>query len=265
MLPTLVTLGNLFSGFLAIAYLTDSLGVDPASSQAEAQRILLYEKSIFLIFLAMVFDTLDGLVARLTKQASGFGAQVDSICDVISFGAAPALLFKVVAESHPQMIAPRLAQTLAVIFLACGVLRLARFNLETDQKEESHRFFEGLPIPAAAAVVASLVHLNLVLDPEHADHFVRHLLPWLMPVLAFLMVSRIPYLHMGTFLARRRAFSFLVLTIFLLTFGILLLDWTLPAVCGLYMLSGPLVWLFRRGKQPRNPMREEEMAGEGAP
>ena len=79
MLPTLVTLGNLFCGFLAIAYLTDSLHEPTA-----AARISLYERSIFLIFLAMIFDMMDGMVARLTGQASDFGAQVDSICDAVS-------------------------------------------------------------------------------------------------------------------------------------------------------------------------------------
>jgi len=258
MLPTLVTLGNLFSGFLAIAYLTDSLAFDATSTAAAAKRILLYEKSIFLIFLAMVFDALDGFVARLTKQASEFGAQVDSICDAVSFGAAPALLFKVVAEQHEHVVIPKVALVLAVIFLACGVLRLARFSLEADPDVDSHRFFEGLPIPAAAAVVASLVYANISLDPEHADSWIRRILPFVMPVVAFMMVTRIPYVHMGVLLASRRSLGTFAVLVFVVGFAIIFHQVALPLFCVGYLLSGPLIWLRQRS-------REGKTSPEGSP
>jgi CDP-diacylglycerol--serine O-phosphatidyltransferase len=259
MLPTMVTLGNLFVGFLAVAYLTDVMRHDPTSAEAAVVRIRLFEKSILLIFMAMVFDTLDGFVARLTKQSSAFGAQVDSICDAVSFGAAPALLFKVTVEAHEQVVHPKIALVLAVIFLACGVLRLARFNLETEADEDSHRFFEGLPIPAAAAVVASLCHVNIAIDPERADSWVRHTLPYLMPVLGFLMVSRIPYVHVGVLLARKWSFQIVVLLVFVLAFAILFIDISLPGLCVGFALSGPAYLLFG-GK--RKKLESDEQAPE---
>ena len=210
MVPTLVTLGNLFSGFLAIAYLTDSMH----SPDADA-RILLYERAAGLIFLAMIFDAIDGWVARKLGSSSDFGAQVDSICDAVSFGAAPALLFKVMCEAGDDGLRPKVALVLAVGFLACAVLRLARFNLETESDEESHQAFEGLPTPAAAAVLASLAYLNVTLDPETAASWVKRALPFMMPVLAFLMVSRVPYVHAASWMLRRKSFPMLVMMLFL--------------------------------------------------
>lgn len=244
LLPTLVTLGNLFSGFLAIAYLTDSLALD--RPDLAAQRIGLYEKAIYLIFLAMLFDALDGFVARLTGHTSPFGAQVDSICDAVSFGAAPALLFKVLCEADPQVVDPKLALNLAVVFLAGAVLRLARFNLETESAESSHRWFEGLPTPGAAAVVASLAYANIELDPQAADSWVRDALPYLMPVLALLMVSRIPYVHLGVLLARRKSFPTVVFLVFFAVFAVLFIDVVLPLFCTGFLLTGPLVFAWRR-------------------
>ena len=247
MLPTMVTLGNLFCGFLAVAFLTDSqVHDDPSLPSAAIERIGLVEKSILMIFLAMIFDTLDGFVARLTGHASPFGAQVDSICDAVSFGVAPALLFKVVAESDPTIITPKMALILAVIFLACGVLRLARFNLETDADEDSHRYFEGLPIPAAAAVVASLAFANIEIDPKDADSWIRRTLPYLVPVLGFLMVSRIRYVHVGTLLARRWNFQLVVLLVFVVALAVLFHQISLPVICVGFALSGPVLMLFRR-------------------
>jgi CDP-diacylglycerol--serine O-phosphatidyltransferase len=240
MLPTLVTLGNLFCGFLAIAYLTDSLEEPTA-----AARMALYERSVFLIFLAMVFDMMDGMVARLTGQASDFGAQVDSICDAVSFGAAPALLFKVMAEAEPEVVKPKVALVLAILFLACAVLRLARFNLEADDGAQSHQWFEGLPTPAAAAVVASLAYANVELDPDSGDSWIRHALPFLIPLVAFLMVSRLPFLHVGSWLSKRKSYANLVVLLFIAGFVVMKHDFMVPLLCVGYMLSGPVRFLWR--------------------
>ena len=253
MVPTLVTLGNLFSGFLAIAYLTDSM-----HSPDAAARIALYEKAIWLIFLAMFFDAVDGWVARRMGSASDFGAQVDSICDAISFGAAPALLFKVMCqESERGMgdgIGQRVSLVLAVTFLACAVLRLARFNLETDSDESAHRAFEGLPTPAAAACIASLGFANISLDPEAGRSWIYQGLPFLMPVLAFLMVSRLPYVHAASWLLRRKTFPNLVLLLFLLAVIVLNPEVMVPGVCFGFVAWGPLVWLVRRFQGREDPV-----------
>ncbi|MAB88601.1 MAG: hypothetical protein CMJ90_03985 [Planctomycetes bacterium] len=245
MVPTLVTLGNLFSGFLAIAYLTDSMHSPDAAS-----RIPLYEKAVWLIFLAMFFDAVDGWVARRMGSSSDFGAQVDSICDAISFGAAPALLFKVMCQSSETGVADgighKLSLVLAVGFLACAVLRLARFNLETDSGEESHQAFEGLPTPAAAAVIASLAYANISLDPAEGRSWIHMALPYFMPVLAFLMVSRFPYVHAASWVLKRKTFPTLVLLLFLVGVVVLQPEIMVPALCVGFMAWGPLVWVWRR-------------------
>lgn len=247
MLPTLVTLANLFSGFLAIAYLTDSL-----HTTAHAERIELYTKAIWCIFVAMIFDAVDGKIARMFGAESNFGSQIDSLSDVISFGAAPALLFKVMVESPPG-IHPRWALGLAVLYLACAALRLARFNVETTPDEESHARFKGLPSPAAAAMVLALAFMNIHLDEASAHSWVVRVMPVLVPLIGFLMVSRFPYIHLTHALFQdRRPFRFLVLLIFVGVLAIVVPHWAIPIVMILYVLSGPVTWLrnrtFRRTK-----------------
>ncbi|NRA94821.1 MAG: phosphatidylcholine/phosphatidylserine synthase [Planctomycetes bacterium] len=244
MVPTIVTLGNLFSGFLAIAYLTDAMHSPDAAS-----RIQLYEKAVWLIFLAMFFDAVDGWVARRMGSSSDFGAQVDSICDAISFGAAPALLFKVMCQESEtgagDGIGQKFALVLAVGFLACAVLRLARFNLETDVEGDSHQAFEGLPTPAAAAVVASLAYANISLDPAGGRAWIHTVLPYLMPVLAFLMVSRLPYVHAASWVLKRKTFPSLVLLLFLVGIVVLQPEVMVPVLCLGFMAWGPLLWVLR--------------------
>ena len=256
LLPTMVTLGNLFSGFLAIAYLTDSMHVEPSWSaeQAEAFRVGLYTKAMWCILLAMIFDAVDGKIARMMGSASDFGAQIDSLSDVVSFGAAPALLFKVTVEARPEVISPRLALILAVVYLACAALRLARFNVETDVSEEAHRSFKGLPSPAAASAVLTVSYLNLTLDPAHAQSWARYTMPVLVPVFGFLMVSRIPYVHVANRLfSERRKFRFLVGGVFVAALVLWQPEWAIPVGMAAYILSGPITWLKRRMNRPAKP------------
>lgn len=252
MLPTLVTLGNLFSGFLAIAYLTDSLHTDPGWSidQANAARIHLYSNALWCIFFAMIFDAVDGKIARMTGMASDFGSQIDSLSDVVSFGAAPALLFKVMVEAKPGVVSPKLAVLLAVLYLACAALRLARFNVETTPDEESHLRFKGLPSPAAAGTVCSLAFLNMHLDPGTAHSWVLYTMPVLVPLIGFLMVSRMPYVHLTNALFReRKPFRFLVALIFGGAFIMWNPEIVIPVAVTGYVLTGPLGWV--RGRMKR--------------
>jgi CDP-diacylglycerol---serine O-phosphatidyltransferase len=254
MLPTLLTLGNLFSGFLAIAKLTDSLHVT-----SNPERIDLYTQAIWYIFLAMIFDAIDGKVARMFGAASDFGSQIDSLSDVISFGAAPALLFKVMVEADPGVISPKAALLLAVVYLACAALRLARFNVETTPDEESHRRFKGLPSPAAAGCVLSLAFINIYLDSENAHSWVLNTMPFLVPLLGFLMVSRFPYIHITHAIFQdRRPFRFLVLLLFGVTLAIWIPHFALPIVVILYVLSGPATWVRNRVRPRRVAVAEAE-------
>jgi CDP-diacylglycerol---serine O-phosphatidyltransferase len=137
LLPSLLTTGNLFCGFFALVLASD-------------QR---YTESALAIFVAMIMDILDGRVARLIKATSQFGVEFDSLADIVSFCVAPAFLIYSFALSEM----PRAAWFGAALFVICGGLRLARFNVQTGTVDR--RLFVGLPTPAAAAVLASTVVL----------------------------------------------------------------------------------------------------------
>src|SRR5258708_27312103 len=147
-LPSLFTTGNLFLGFWAI--------VRTFHGQ--------YAEAAPLIFWAILLDVLDGRIARMTGTTSEFGAELDSLADVVSFGVAPALLI----YSWGFSSLPRVGWLVAFLFVVCGALRLARFNVQKTSVDG--RYFVGLPIPAAAAPVAALVNASpaIVDDRVHA-------------------------------------------------------------------------------------------------
>lgn len=132
-LPNMVTIGNLFCGFYSIL----------STFQKE------YKIAAIAIVVAAVFDQLDGRLARLTRATSKFGAELDSLCDAVSFGVAPAMLM------YQWALQPfgRLGYMASFLFAACGVLRLARFNVQVGVVEKN--YFQGLPIPMAAGIIAS--------------------------------------------------------------------------------------------------------------
>ncbi len=137
LLPSLLTTGNLFCGFLALILTTQGRFTEAAVA----------------VFVAMVLDLLDGKVARLTKTTSQFGVEFDSLADVVSFCVAPAFMLYMMA------LAPlgRAAWLGAFLFVICGALRLARFNVYTGVVDR--RYFVGLPTPAAAGMVVAVVRL----------------------------------------------------------------------------------------------------------
>ena len=203
-LPTLLTLGTAVCGFGAITLAAG--GADTGWSLFAAAG---------LILLAMVFDVLDGGAARWAGRTSPFGAQLDSLCDAISFGAAPALLMFQFALPHGYP--PRLLWPVAALYVACTVLRLARFNVGADRGGPPG-FFRGLPSPAAAGTLAAFP--VMVYGLGHLAHPDRHpvledLAAWLgavagrvLPVVtlavAFLMVSNVRYAHIVRYLVRGR-------------------------------------------------------------
>src|SRR5262245_20169188 len=149
-LPTVCTLGNGTCGFLAIL-LTAQVSVGKLLATPELAAYL----SGWLIFMAMVFDVLDGYIARRSKTASQFGAELDSLCDAISFGVAPAFLLVNLGNKAELQLSQHLYFGVAMLFVWCVVLRLARFNVQTTLDEKSHRFFKGLPSPGGAGCIAS--------------------------------------------------------------------------------------------------------------
>jgi len=209
-LPTLLTLGNGVCGFASIAYASK---IGPNSTPGEMDHLFLL--SACLILASMVFDSLDGYAARLSKSASDFGGQLDSLCDAISFGAAPAfLLLRLGMDWQKQLLGQAVAM-IAGLYMVCTILRLARFNLENSPDPASHKRFKGLPSPAAAGCVVSLAILRSTewtgINPETVQAFVRVWAPLGTLLAALLMVSRVTYPHITKQILRgRRPFSVLV-------------------------------------------------------
>src|SRR3954466_4116408 len=137
--PTLLTLGNAVCGLASLAY---------ASRYLQEANVVYLAISGWLIIAAMVFDTLDGFAARLFKSSGRFGAELDSLCDAVSFGAAPAFLLLQLGPDWNQPIWHRLLAAVATLYLMCTILRLARYNVESMDGSVSAKRFRGLPSPA---------------------------------------------------------------------------------------------------------------------
>ncbi len=204
-LPNLMTAGNLFCGFAAVIkciqarLLTD--GGDYALAHAGQSWMTLYTHAVWLILAAVIFDSLDGRLARMGGRTSLFGAEFDSLADVVSFGMTPALMvfFLILAPREQFQWFRELGWIIAFIYLLCGAVRLARFNVIANPllhrgETESSKDFVGLPIPAAAGTVASLVLLLLNMSANARE--LRQLtiaLPLILILVSFLMVSTIRY------------------------------------------------------------------------
>jgi CDP-diacylglycerol--serine O-phosphatidyltransferase len=259
LLPGLLTIGNGLSGFAAIHFATkDTLGEATLANLAAGA---------YCVFLAMFFDMLDGRIARMTRRTTDFGGQLDSLCDVISFGAAPAMLMlrtviMVVRAHHVGPIAwvthtvgmERVIWCIAGVYVACAVLRLARFNVENVPDESAHMHFQGLPAPGAAAAVAALVllfdHLPSIQSGWRSEPWllgaVAVALPTVTLASAVLMVSRFRYTHLvNQYIRGRRPFSYLVKIVIVVLAGMLDPYITLAIVTLVYVLSGPGGTLWR--------------------
>lgn len=237
LIPSLFTTGNLFCGFFSMI------------AAIEGQFL----QAAILIILANLLDGLDGAIARVTKTTSQFGVEFDSLADLISFGVAPAVLVYFWALS-PLGIWGWLAASLYVI---CGALRLARFNVQVSTVEKTH--FIGLPIPAAAEMIVATVLMYQFLGGATAFHKPIILL-LVVYGLAGLMVSNFRYLSLRQLdLKRRHPFWLLLSVILLITLIIAEPQIMLFSVFLLYTLSGPLLGLFsmfNRGREKRGETSE---------
>jgi CDP-diacylglycerol--serine O-phosphatidyltransferase len=204
-LPNLMTAGNLFCGFVAVIkciqarLMTD--GGEYAALHPDLSWIRLYTEAVWFILAALVFDSLDGRLARMGGRTSLFGAEFDSLADVVSFGIAPALMvfFLILAPRAEFQWFRELGWFIAFIYLLCGAVRLARFNVITNPllhrgEAESSKDFVGLPIPAAAGTVASMVLLllNMAANARELREWTITL-PFILILVAVLMVSTIRY------------------------------------------------------------------------
>jgi CDP-diacylglycerol--serine O-phosphatidyltransferase len=256
-LPNLMTAGNLFCGFMAVIYCIHARLAESAPSLlylgvAAAEH---YRYAVYFIFGAAVFDALDGRLARLGGRESLFGAEFDSLADVVSFGVAPALMmfFFILSPTQGIQWFRIIGWIVGFIYLLCAAMRLARFNVITNpllhrMHKEYNRDFVGLPVPAAAATVASLVLFLLALNEDYKslDRFALAL-PFLMLLVAFLMMSTVRYpsgknidLQTRTKLRPFAGLLMLGLLIYLLREVALLL------LCLVYIFYG----LFRQVRRP---------------
>ena len=183
LLPNLFTAGNLACGFFALTWM---FKYQPGEGFSDIYT------AIYLILAAFAFDFFDGRVARVTRQQSPFGREFDSLADIVSFGVAPAfLVYQIVLHEFP-----RTGWVVAAIYLVCGGIRLARFNIlaTLGEKEKTHNDFVGLPIPSAAALVVSVTLFIMSLQAhEKTLGPWRFALPVLMLLLSWVMISTVRY------------------------------------------------------------------------
>ncbi|MFO7897816.1 MAG: CDP-diacylglycerol--serine O-phosphatidyltransferase [Planctomycetota bacterium] len=245
-LPALVTLANLVCGFAAIGVAT--YGEINLEETLDWRGLDAFALAALFILAGLMFDALDGTIARMANLTSEFGAQLDSLCDMISFGVAPAYLVFLQALNKELFQHDRYAWVCAALYILCAALRLARFNVQTGPETDDHRVFHGLPAPAAAGVIAAMILLDSSL--RQALSWPASLMPFVTVILAGLMVSSLRYVHVVNHVFRARA-SFLHLVVIVL--GVLAFlalaqyyEYILLVSFGLYALSGPAASAYRR-------------------
>ena len=260
-LPSLATLGNAICGFASmyVASLDASTPSHDTLTRFFANHHFL--AAAYLIFFAMLFDALDGRLARYTRHTTDFGGQLDSLADVISFGVAPAFLalqlFKFEYPAIPPIIS-RLVWAIGALYVSCAAMRLARFNVSNEHGEQAHFSFLGLPSPGAGGAVAGWVLLqqDLSRDPWRG-HLVQtadvlaSICMWLLPVLVLvtglLMVSNIRYGHMvNRYLRGKRSIGRLILVVAILLLIVTAHRYVIAFCTVAYALAGLCTNLYTR-------------------
>ena len=250
LLPNLLTAGGMFAGFYAI--------LAAASGK--------FENACVAVFVAALFDALDGRIARLTGTSSEFGMQFDSLADLVSFGVAPALVMYHWALSTLRLdgvILGKAGWAAAFLYAVCGALRLARFNTQVAVVDK--RWFIGLASPAAAGVMMAFVWT--MVDLGYSGEQLRYGALALTVIAGLLMVSRIRYrsgkggsgkgAHESSGPRSERVSFVMLLVVVLVIVALFIFQAAaLLAVLGLYALSGPATWAWQR-------LRRKSAAGAG--
>ncbi|CAN5145189.1 CDP-diacylglycerol--serine O-phosphatidyltransferase [soil metagenome] len=256
LIPTLFTAANVAMGYLAVLWSIRGFHVAETDPLAAAGY---FNSAGLAIGLAILFDTIDGRVARATRTATEIGVQFDSLADVLTFGIAPTALIygwaiaPTFAENSP---AHNLGVFLLFAFLMCGAFRLARFNLQATRPrvliegspKVDKKAFVGLPIPPAGGLLAALVHFApapLSSYGQSASQLYAYLLMGLIGLLAVLMVSTIRYTSMKSVGRGRQAFLLIVVLA-----GMGMAVWfysrfALLAIAAIYVSHGVIWWVFR--------------------
>lgn len=267
-LPSLATLGNAVCGFGAM-YVA---GLDPAHVSFDPLTRFFTQHAFtvaaYLIFLAMVFDALDGRLARFARHTTDFGGQLDSLADVISFGVAPAFLalqlFRYSMQDEFPVILSRAVWAAGAIYMSCAAIRLARFNVSNEHGEQHHFSFLGLPSPGAGGTVAAFVLMQQALanhaevyDARNWDRLASILADlsdvcvWILPLIVLasglLMVSNIRYPHLvNRYLRGKRSLARLILALAIILLVIVAHRYALAIGTLLYTLFPPLHTAYLR-------------------
>ncbi len=229
LLPNLFTSAALFAGFYAIVQAMNSN----------------FELASIAIFIAMVLDGLDGRVARMTNTQSAFGAEYDSLSDMVSFGVAPALIMYMWALQPMH----KLGWIAAFLYCACAALRLARFNTKLEDPFQDKRYFQGLPSPAAAALLAGFVWVSFTYDINGREIFFQALqmkwIAWCLTIFAAgSMVSDLKF-YSGKDINLKASVPFIAILAIVL--GFVLVSYSPPEVLFtivlVYALSGYYLWM----------------------
>lgn len=260
LLPSLATLGNAVCGFAAIYVSTlaanpDAVGSDPWTQFFARHSFI---AACYLILAAMVFDALDGRLARFARHTTDFGGQLDSMADVVSFGVAPAMValqvFKFEGPSTVFFLS-RLIWAAGALYMCCAAIRLARFNVSNEHGEEAHMSFLGLPSPGAAGAVVGLLLMQQDLHAMSSDSCVvatlTNIAVWLIPpvllVSGLLMVSGIRYPHfVNRYLRGRRSIARLVGMVAILLLLVVAHRYTLGIAMLGFALAAPVAYLLGR-------------------
>ena len=225
MLPSVLTTFGMFAGFYSII---SSINGD-------------FTIAAISILIAMFWDTLDGRVARLTNTQSSFGAEYDSLADLVSFGLAPALL----VYQWTLYELGRFGWLAAFVYLACAALRLARFNTQVGIADK--RYFQGLPSPAAAGVIASMIWLKIWTFASFDSDVISlgyYLGAGITILCGLLMVSNIRYYSFKEFDSKKASFRFLLIVILSLIILVSKPNIILFTGFFVYLLSGPVITII---------------------
>ena len=240
LLPNLLTTGAMFCGFYAIV----------AGMHAK------FEVAAVAVFIAMILDGLDGRVARMTNTQSEFGAEYDSLSDLISFGLAPALVMYQWSLVHMQSMGAAWGKAgwmAAFIYVACAALRLARFNTQIGTVDK--RYFVGLPSPASAGIMVGMVW---VINDLGIQGSAAQVPAFLMTMFAgLLMVSNVSFYSFKD-LDFKNKVPFLAILVIVLVFALTTIDppKVLFAVFMAYSLSGPIIWVTRKYRKLRRKQKD---------
>jgi CDP-diacylglycerol--serine O-phosphatidyltransferase len=264
-LPSLFTVGTLVCGYFAILSTLKGSQMLAAGIGATLSLVA-FDNAAKAIGWAVLFDGLDGRIARLTNSSSEFGREFDSLADVITFGVAPAFLayawgVRALEEVDGTQLVLHLRQIgwIATFgFVICGAARLARFNIDSTKATSDRRYFVGLPIPASAGVVAAVVHWAKF----PLSNWIYGIL-WLavVAVLAFLMVSRVRYYSFKALDLRRRRPYVAIIVIGMIVWAIWAFsEYVLLTIALTYALSGPVERLTSRLRPPPPEPKEVHAA-----